>query len=119
LTEVLEYCLVVMASALFVAGSVATYDSFSAFSAGLQFRVGSAAVVRLATEAVSDGNSTGLATVPATTITCAEGLLTMVSNGASITQGIPGACSFSLTIPAGTHTFEFSNAGKQLSLVVT
>lgn len=119
MAELLEYCLVVMVSAIFVAGSVATYDSFSAFSAGLQFNAGSAAIATLASEAISNGNATGEVTVPATNITCAEGLLTLASGGMSVTHGVSGACSFSMAVPSGTHTFEFSAKGRQLSLAVT
>ena len=38
MAETVEYALVVMVSALFVAGSIATYGAFASFESGVQFR---------------------------------------------------------------------------------
>jgi hypothetical protein len=52
MTEVTEYSLVFMVSTLFVAGSLATYNSFSSLETQIQFRADFVALSNLASQAI-------------------------------------------------------------------
>lgn len=118
MAELVEYCLVFLVSSLFVAGSVVTYDSFSAFASGLQLRAASSSVSRLAAEAVTDGSSSGAVNVPTTTIRCTDGVLVFASGGQTVQQGVGADCDFALGVPGGTHSFTFQYASQRLNLTV-
>lgn len=119
MAEILEYCLVFLVSTLFVAGSVATYGSFSGFASGLQFRAASTSIARLANEAVSDGSATGSVSVPASTLRCEGGVLVISSGSMADQQGIRANCDFALEVAGGVHSFGFHFQGEELTLSVS
>ena len=119
MTEILEYSLVIMVSTLFVVGSVVTYSSFASFMSGLQLRLASASISRLAADAVENGSASGALDVPPSTISCQGGELNLASGGLTEGQGFPVNCDFSLKLQGGTHTFGFLFESQQLSLMVT
>jgi hypothetical protein len=119
MAEIFEYCLVVMASTLFVAGSVAAYGSFTAFASGLQFRVESSAIARLASDALAGGAASGTFTVPASTISCHGGVLTVSSGGMVDARPVPAGCDFAVSVQGGVHTFEFAYRSGGLSAEVS
>ena len=119
MAELIEYCLVFLVSALFVAGSVATYDSFSGFTSGLEFRTASASVSRLASDALASGSASGAFAVPSSTVTCEGGVLTFASEGMALQQAVGASCDFSATIQGGVHDFGFSYGASRLTMTVS
>jgi hypothetical protein len=119
MVELFEYCLVFLVSALFVAGSVATYDSFSGFASGLQFKAASASIARLADEAVSSGSATGEVAVPASTLRCEGGVLTLASGNMTEQHWVPAACDFVLGVQGGVRSFGFRYQGQLLTISVS
>ncbi len=119
MSEIVEYALVALVSTLFVAGSVATYGSFSSFAAGLEFRAEFLAVSSMASQALANGSSTATVTIPASTFTCRSGTLTVASGQFSEGVNVRMSCDFALTEAQGRHTLEFSVRSSQLVLAVT
>jgi len=119
MTELVEYCLVVMASTLFVTGSVAVYDSFSSFESGLQLRATFADVSGLASQAILGGRASAALVLPTSTFGCTGGSLSVTIGSGSITQRFPAACNFDLTVDAGPHTIAFLDEHQQLSISVS
>ena len=119
MTELVEYSLVMMVSTLFIAGSAATYGTFSSFEAGLQFRAAFAAVSGLASEAVMNGSSAASVSLPALTIRCQGGGLSVASGSLSETQNLPVACDFSVVVSGGPHVVRFSENSSRLVISVT
>ena len=118
MTEILEYCLVVMVSSLFVAGSAATYVSFSGFVADVQFKAASSAVSALAMEALANGTSNAALALPPSTISCEGGVLAFASGSRVALEHLSAPCSFDLSVPGGTHEVVFSRNGSGLSMEV-
>jgi hypothetical protein len=119
MAEIVEYTLVVMVSVLFVSGSIATYDSFSAFESSLQFRADSAALARLASQAALNGSSEATLTLPSSTLGCQGGELKFTSGTFSAVQGVPLACDFTASLTAGAHPVRFYGNGSELELAVS
>lgn len=119
MAELVEYSMVVMVSTLFVAGSVLTYDSFSSFESGLQAKAAFASVSELASQALNEGESSGVVVLPRSTISCSGGTLTLDSGSFSVAQGVPCACSFDIEVTGGPHVVGFSKGPAGLSLSVT
>ena len=119
MAELLEYCLVFMVSMLFVAGSVATYDSFTRFTTALQFRLASSSISGLVSDAIARGGATGAFAVPPSTVTCEGGLLTFESGGMSQQQRVAASCDFEAVVPGGTHSFGFSYGSRRLNMTVS
>lgn len=119
MAELLEYALVFLVSMLFVAGSVATYDAFSAFASGAEFKLASTSVLRLANEAIADGNATGAVTVPASTLSCEQGTLSFSSGNQTEDAGVAASCDFELSLQAGVRSFGFRFSGQQLTVSVS
>ena len=118
MSEIVEYTLVVMVSAFFVTGSVAVYDSFSGLESNLQVEGTLATISDLAPRAIATGAASTTMTVPALTISCERGNLTVSSGSVEITHTIPVACDFAQTVAAGEHTIAFVAAGGGLELEV-
>jgi hypothetical protein len=118
LAEIVEYTLVVLVSALFVGGSVATYDSFSSFTSGLQLRLDSASVAKLADEAVTNGSAAMTLTVPPSTLTCQGGVLSLTSSGFSQSHAVSAGCDFRFSLH-GVQTLRFAYRSSQLTLAVS
>ena len=118
MTEVVEYSLVVMVSTLFVAGSVMTYDSFSSFESGLQFRADFAAVSDLVSQAVHRGSSSATISLPTSTFRCQDGSLTMTSGSSVDSLLVPEGCDFVLEVKGGSHVVDFIVQSSQLLLKV-
>ena len=119
MAEILEYCLVFLVSMLFVAGSVATYGSFSGFASGLQFRVASSSISRIAAEALANGTAAATVTVPPSTLACRGAVLTFASGTLSSSVNIPGGCDFSFSLSGGEHSLGFSYGRQQLTATVS
>jgi hypothetical protein len=119
MAELVEYSLIVMVSLLFVAGSVMTYNSFSALESQLQFSGAYASVTGLASQAVENGTSSGSLSLPMSTIRCEDGILTVSSGQMSREQELPVACNFSLRVSSGPHLLRFSVTSSRLVLLVT
>jgi hypothetical protein len=119
MAELVEYSLIVMVSVLFVAGSVMTYNSFSALESQLKFGGAYAAVTGLASQAVENGSSSGSLSLPMSTIKCEDGLLTVSSGQMSREQDLPVACDFNLHVSPGPHLLRFAVTSSRLILLVT
>ena|SRR5579863_875970 len=119
MAEVVEYSLVVLASALFVAGSVATYGSYDSFVSGLQLRSASSTIGRLAAEAIATGTSSASVDMPASTIQCGGGVLSVSSGGESEVQTLGAGCNFNVTVQGGVHTLLFSFSSSRLTMAVS
>lgn len=119
MAELVEYCLVFLVSSLFVAGSVATYDSFSGFTSGLEFRTASASISRLASDALASGSASGAFAVPSSTVSCEGGVLTFVSEGMALRQAVGATCDFSASLQGGVHAFGFSYDDSRLTMTVS
>ena len=107
MTEIVEYCLVVMVSALFVAGSAATYGAFQSFESSLQFKASSAAVESLALQAVSNGSSRAELDLPSSGIMCSGGSLQFTAGARSSSEPIGLSCDFAVRVPPGPHVLSF------------
>lgn len=118
MVELLEYCLVFAVSMLFVAGSVATYAAFSGSAGALEFRLAASSVSKLATEAATNGSATGSVEVPASTLSCKDGTLTLASGSLSSAVQVAAGCDFLLNVTAGLRTFRFSFGGGLLAASV-
>ncbi len=119
MVEILEYCLVVMVSTLFIAGSVATYGSFSSFESALQQKAAFAAVSGLASRAIQNGTSEATLSLPSSTIGCEGGSLSLSSGTFDGRQTMPVACDFSINVTQGPHLVRFTEVSDLLSLSVT
>ena len=108
-----------MVSTLFVAGSIATYDSFSSFETGLQFRADFAAVSGLVTQAIERGNSSATMTLLTSTFSCHRGSLTLSSGSSTEGLVVPVGCDFLVTTKEGAHVVGFTLQSSQLILTVT
>jgi hypothetical protein len=118
MTEVVEYSLVVMVSTLFVAGSVMTYDHFSSFESGLQFRADFAAVSGLVSKAVEQGSASATISLPDSTFRCQGGSLTMTSGSSTDSLSVHDGCDFLLEVKGGAHVVDFIVRSSQLVLKV-
>lgn len=119
MTELVEYCLVVMASTLFVTGSIAVYNSFSTFESGLQLRATFAAISGLASQALQGGRANSTLVLPASTIGCDRGSLTVTIGSGSIAQRLPANCNFALNLSAGPHSLAFLSEHHELNISVS
>ena len=119
MAESVEYALVVMASTLFVAGSVLTYTSFSTFEAGAQFSAEFHAVYALASAAVVNGSSRETLSLPASTIRCESKSLAVMSGSFNQSARVEFPCSFAVTVPQGLRTLSFSFGSAGMGLVVS
>jgi len=119
MTEIIEYTLVVMVSALFVTGSVAVYDSFSGLESKLQLEGTLATVSDLALQAAASGTSSATLSLPGVTISCEQSNLTIYSGSVEVAHSVPVPCDFTRTVGAGDHSLTFTVAGGALSLEVT
>ena len=116
MTEVVEYALVVMVSALFITGSVAVYDSFSAFESNLQLKGTMASITDVAYKALAAGNASGRVSVPESTIGCEDGSLTLSSGSEGFASQVPAECDFAVSLPPGEHALIFSVSSGNLTL---
>jgi hypothetical protein len=119
MAEIVEYCLVVMVSTLFVAGAVVAYSSFASFEAGIQLRAESASVSALVSQAAQNGSARASLSLPASVISCAPGALTIASSSGTVTLTPPTTCGFEVSLAGGLHTLRFSTNSSKLSLSVT
>ncbi len=119
MAESVEYALVVLASALFVAGSVATYGSFTSFESEVRFRAEFQAVSTLASAALVNGSSKAALSLPASTISCASGNLSVSAEAMTGSLGIGFPCDFRVTTDDGVHSLAFAVRGSRLTLTVT
>jgi hypothetical protein len=119
MAEILEYTLVFLVSTFFVTGSVATYNSFSSWASELQFHEAFSIVSGLVTQALSNGSSRATINLPASTIQCHDGSLTLSTKSSSATKSVLTGCSFSVSLEGGPHTLAFTVSSTQLSLSVT
>ena len=119
MTEIIEYSLVVMVSTLFVAGSVLTYSSFSAFESNLQVRAAFATISGLVSQALESGNSSATLSLPSSTIRCEGGSLSISAGPTNVGESIPAACNFVVNIDSGAHSLLFSKRSSGLYLAVT
>lgn len=119
MAEVLEYSLVVLVSSFFVAGSAMAYSSYSSFAAGLQFKASSAALMGIANGAYINGTSQGDIVLPASTISCTNGLLIFRTDSHVDQRSLPVECDFSVQVPGGPHLVRFADVSSDLRLTVT
>lgn len=118
MAELVEYTLVVMASTLFVAGSVLVYGGFSSFESGVSLHATFAAVSSLASKAMEDGTAKGVVTLPGATIACHGGLLSVKVGSSSQNEALPLSCDFEETFSGGAATLVFTDESSRLSLAV-
>jgi hypothetical protein len=118
MVELIEYALAVMASTLFVAGSVLVYGAYSSFESGLSLHAGFDAISGLALKAEGGGIARATMSLPSSTISCEHGALSFSVGSASQTVSLPVDFSFSMKVSAGLHTLIFIG-GPTLALTVT
>ena len=118
MAEILEYCLVIMVSTLFVAGSVATYDAFSGSASALEFSLATSSISKLAADAIANGSATGAVAVPASTLRCEDGALSLTSGTLAGGVQLPAACDFTLAVQGGVRSFSFHYGGRMLTASV-
>jgi hypothetical protein len=119
MVELIEYALVMMASMLFVAGSVLTYDGFTTFESGLSLHASFDGVSGLVSEAIANGSATATMAIPSSAITCQGGKLSMKIGGSSLNESIPLGCAFEVSVPGGVRTLEFRDNSSQLEISVS
>ncbi|MDG7011313.1 MAG: hypothetical protein JRN57_04250 [Nitrososphaerota archaeon] len=119
MAELLEYCLVFAVSVLLVAGSVAVYESFAGFISGVQFGLASASITRLVNEAMANGSSAGVVTIPPSTLSCGGGTMSFTSGSRSQQEAVAATCDFALNMQGGAHTLGFRYAAEQLTVSVS
>lgn len=118
MAELVEYSLVVLVSALFVAGSAATYGSFLSFEAKVQFGASSSAVEGLAAQAVAEGRSDALLSLPASRISCSVGTLQFTAGDLSASEPVSLPCDFTVNVPPGVHMVAFDAGPSALTVSV-
>lgn len=119
MAELVEYSLVVIASTLFVTGSVAVYGSFTSFESGLSLHAAFGLVAGLASRAAESGSANATVALPASTVACQAGVLSMTVGNASLEERLPLTCGFVVGVPAGVHVLTFTDDSSQLTLSVT
>jgi hypothetical protein len=119
MVEVIEYTLVVLVSALFVAGSVTTYDSFSSYESGLNAKAEFSAITAMASLAVENGTSTGTIVLPRSSLSCASGTLSFTSGSVTLSASLGVPCGFAYALDNGAHRLDFAMKESSLSLEVT
>ncbi|MDG6988809.1 MAG: hypothetical protein JRN21_05720 [Nitrososphaerota archaeon] len=118
MAELVEYCLVVMVSALFVAGSAATYGSFLNFEARVQFGASSSAVEGLAAQAVAEGRSEAELSLPASQISCSGETLLFTAGVFSAAEPVSLPCDFVVSVSQGVHVVAFDAERSALTVSV-
>ena len=118
MTELVEYALVVMASTLFVAGSVLVYGNFSSFESGLSLRATFEEVSALASRAVENGSAQATLSMPGSVISCEGGVLSVEVGASSENETLPVGCGFVRAVPVGVHTLLFTSGSSWLGLSV-
>ena len=118
MSEIVEYTLVVMASALLVSGSVAVYDSFSNLESELQLREAFATISDLASQAVNTGAASTTMSIPASTISCEDSSLTLSFGSLGISHSVPLDCDFIQRVAGGERSLAFAVSGNSLLLTV-
>ena len=119
MTELLEYSLVLMASTLFVAGSVLVYGGYVSFESRLSLRAVFSGVSGLAERAIGNGSARQALALPSAVIGCHSGVLSVRVGGSEENETLKVGCGFSVSVPPGVHTLEFSDSASQLYLAVT
>ncbi len=108
MAELTEYSLVVLVSALFVAGSVATYNTFGGYESDLRTRADFVAVAAMASRAIENGTSGGTVTTGTSSVSCQDGTLHFASGTLQLSSSLPARCSFDVSLSPGPHVFRFS-----------
>ena len=119
MSELVEYSLVVMVSALFVSGSVLVYDEFASFGSGLSLRAAFDEVSAVASQSLENGSATATLTLPPAEVSCSGGVLSVTIAGSSLNGSIPTGCAFAVNVPGGTSTFSFNCVSSRLELTVS
>ena len=118
MTETFEYALVVMASSLFIAGSVTVYGAYSSFEAGASADAAYSEIHWLASRAIENGSAWATVLMPATAVTCQGSRLT-VSVGSETRSGtLPAGCDFSFSLAGGAHRLRFTRTEAGLGVTV-
>ena len=118
MAETVEYALVVLASTLFVAGSVATYASFSSFESGLQFKAEVQAVSSLVSVALVNGSSEATLSMAPSTLSCTSGILSLSSGSSNESLGVGLPCAFRVNLAPGPHALAFAVDSDRFTLSV-
>ena len=108
MAEITEYSLIFLVSTLFVAGSVATFDSFMTYETQVGVRADFAAISALASHAVAAGASEGNVSTGVSSVSCEAGTLSFASGSLTMSSNLPVGCSFRLSLSSGVHTLRFS-----------
>jgi len=118
MAELVEYTIAIMVSMFLVGGSIAVYDSFTSYEAGLQLRGTFSAIAAVAESALGNGSARLAVPLPESTIGCEGGTFYVSDGSGTVSQSIPAGCDFQARISAGTHQLSFSSASGELELVV-
>lgn len=119
MAEITEYSLVLLVSMLFVGASMAIYGAYTKFESASEVSASVAALVPLALQAAETGTASATILLPASTISCSDGLFAISTSGSVQNQRLPVDCNFSVVIPGGIHIVRFFSYASALSLVVT
>ncbi len=118
MAELLEYFLALSFSTLLAGGSVAVYAGVAGLEGELQLKSLFNDISQLANTATENGSSTATLTFPASTLTCSVGRISLGSGQYMESGGIDAPCSFSLSIPSGTHRLSFAMTESEITAVV-
>ena len=102
--------MVILVSTLFAGASVATYGEFAKFESAAEASVSFSDLLTLASEAMENGTTTSTLFIPASTISCTGGVLSMTTTGSVQTQRIATDCAFQVEVSRGTHTVILTEA---------
>jgi len=118
LTEILEYALVFLVSALVASASVGFYSAYASALAGSRGVVDFSSLDSSALASIKQGVSSVTISVSNATIECYAGTLSLLSPTYNASANIPAGCSFQDDRLTGTHTFIFTSEDGQLGVVV-
>lgn len=118
MVELVEYSMVVLASALFAGASVATYSSFTRFEGDLAAHAAFSELSTLAMHAVDNGTSRSSISLPGGSIACHAGLLTFTTGALVLNQTLRTECSFDTEVTPGMHTVTFTEGSSGLLMKV-
>ena len=119
MAEITEYTLAVLVSALMVGGSAVTYATFARFEQTSEVDASLSTLVGLADEAVVNGHSSSTLLLPTSTLTCTDGILTIVSGNTTASSPVGAQCDFETSIAGGMHTVSFDSRSSAVDLLVT
>jgi hypothetical protein len=119
LAELVEYGLVVLASAFVMVFSIASYTSYASSVSVATQRADYSSYVTLAYAAMERGNSSAGLTLENTTLECHQGSLVFGSPALAVEDSLPVGCQFDYHNLNGPRRLSFSYSNGVLNLEVS